>query len=372
MILSLSTRRIRKRSFTGVAISSAKVNVSSRTLGRVFRHFCRMRRPSSDGIKDKVKLRLIGRCMRLRRKAVHMRDRPKGKASFVMQVPVSLGVSRRAALTSSASSSQGGLLVIRSGRSFHRFLGRRLSRACRMVSTPSNRRKRGLTIRRGPSLVVDSVVVPGISKLRLYHHVGRGMRASRVPIVLLATHDKSRTGVDNCTIKTSSCVSGPFDFSILLIHVGRLVRRRRNQGGRFHGALHIGPDHVAVASVSRRLLRGTLGLVRRRVSGSRCGIRRLDASVKVDHVGLCQGLRTVAKRAPARFVHAVHLGQTTRLLRSKGLGISRITSQIKFDSSDCFAGYFGRRFNMLPARCSRASRSNGASRGWNFRGHGYI
>lgn len=74
----------RRGSYLLLRIISAKVKVARRGRGGVFRHFCRIRRNKG---KDKVKLSLIGGLVRLRRKAVALRDRIKGNSRFSMCVP---------------------------------------------------------------------------------------------------------------------------------------------------------------------------------------------------------------------------------------------------------------------------------------------
>lgn len=84
--------------------------------------------------------------------------------------------------------------------------------------------------------------------------------------------------------------------------------------------------------------------MRRRLRSNRCNIRRLTRSLYVRQAKLCGGLATLARVAPITFVHDVQLRHTTTLLRRNGRDIGRVTRQAKFDSPDCFAGYFGGRF----------------------------
>lgn len=110
-----------------------------------------------------------------------------------------------------------------------------------------------------------------------------------------------------------------------------------------------------MASVSRGLVGRTIGCMRSGVTHDSLSMRRLDGRLKVDHIRLCGGLLTVANGAPVRFVHVVHLRQTTRLLHKDRRGVSRVTCRINFGGPGCFDQCFGRRFNVLPStfRCER-------------------
>lgn len=107
----------------------------------------------------------------------------------------------------------------------------------------------------------------------------------------------------------------------------------------------------SVSTSSRRLVEGTLSVIRGGLDGPRCSVRSLDESVYVDHTALCHGVASVAKDSPSSFIGGMHLHGTIRLLGRKKLSVTRVTSRINFGAPDCFAGSFGGLFKMLPARC---------------------
>lgn len=128
-----------------------------------------------------------------------------------------------------------GLLVTSSGGRVASVLGR-CSRGsnCRTIITCSNRR----TLRRfkgsGFSLVLLSIVVPGGSNFRIYERV-QGI--SSVPVVVIATEKRSFRQVVNLSVKTSSCVIGPFSPNRIVTHVQTVLQQlsRASSGGSRRG-----------------------------------------------------------------------------------------------------------------------------------------
>lgn len=364
-------------------MASANDNVSTQRISGVFSHFCRVSRVSSastDGANANVNLTLAGNVIRLRRNAVHIRDRLNGNDDFVMGLRlkgtrfsrrrVGGGTSdiRRVRVPGPRGSTllgtrlrrdtpvgqlpSTGVLVIRSGSSVHSVLTNVFGPFCRILATTSKTRKLTLIHDRVPGVMIDSMMVPGVSKARLYGRVGDSFGAYRVPIMLLATHATVRRGVRKLHVNTSSCVAGPFGAGLLVSHYGGLIGShvllRRGFDGRprtFMRVLTAGP-------VSGRVLSHTVTIVRRRLSSARFGIGIFTHRVTVTHAGLFAGLGTVAKRAPGSFVLAVHLGGNTLVLHGgPRLGVARVTSQVNFDSSHCFSGYFGSVCRIDPLTC---------------------
>lgn len=363
--IHLSTRRGRKRGFFHFAMTGANDLVSTRRVYDVFSHFCGV---SVRRTKSNVKLTLIGTFIRVRNNAVRMRDSRQRKAVFAMRLPMygyasitsalSLRMSRRSLpirfsrsrrrRRPNCSSSEVSMLVVSSGTSVHSCIRKLLGTRCSIVRTTGNSRNVQGTVGCIPSLVVSSIVVPNVSNVRYYHQLGDRLRAYRVPIVLLATYSLSRRHVRNCSNKTSSCVSGPFDSRLLLTHVHGLVSSRRQLGRFFNSQRAL--TGRSVYSLSGSFIRGFGGVVRRGVDSSKLGMRSLKGSVKLDHIRLCHGVGSLAGCTPGRLLHVTHLGQTTSLLTSSRLAITRVTCRINFASPSCFAGYCGRRFKRDPAR----------------------
>lgn len=115
--------------------------------------------------------------------------------------------------------------------------------------------------------------------------------------------------------------------------------------------MRIAPGRVAVAPLSRRFVRGTVGVMRRHVDSSSFSIRVLKTRLKLDHDRLCGGLVYVANGNPTRFVQVVHLGHDGRLLGRDRGRVTRVTCRIKFDSPGEFAMGFGGRFKVSPSSC---------------------
>lgn len=96
---------------------------------------------------------------------------------------------------------------------------------CSIGRTNSNMGKRTLTIRLVPSLVVLSLVLPEISKLAIYRQLQHSHQATSVPILVLATLDRARSGISNFGTKTSSCLAGPFRLSRVLTEIQTLLQQ---------------------------------------------------------------------------------------------------------------------------------------------------
>lgn len=91
---------------------------------------------------------------------------------------------------------------------------------CRMVPTQGKLRTLSVMGRGSIRLILVSVVVPIVSNVRT---VIRVEGVSGIPIVLLATGDRSASGMLKLAIKTSSCIAGPFGPMRLRTEIGSRV-----------------------------------------------------------------------------------------------------------------------------------------------------
>lgn len=341
-----------------------------RSVRHVFRHFCRsggdVGCPICKRDDAKVKLFLYGGVVSLRKNGVCTKGGPGRKTFFEVLLPLRGNVPRtgsrgrgcrrgRRPLSVPTGKGRGGraVLVIRSGTSVHACVYSVLGGGCRLGRTRGNTRTLCLVRERAVSLVIDSLVVPIVSKGRLSHQMGTGLTASRVPFLVLATlQSRTRREVD-CRVKMSRCLYGPFSRIVLELHVQGVLTLHRGCGSVFsadvgYRALGVGTDSGSGAFVA-----STVGLVGRRCTSSSCGLRHFVHSVKCDGALIGRGLRSLAKRSVNRFVEGCQLGITGSALAGMrySVSITRVTCTMNFGSPGCFAGYFGRLFKMLPDRC---------------------
>lgn len=205
-----------------------------------------------------------------------------------------------------------------------------------------------------PGVVIDSVVVPIVSNVRLYGQVGRSVHADRVPMVLLATGSSLRSGRRKCTSKTSSCLAGPFDTGLLRDHVGGLLRAH---GGvtsllTLTSARPGRRDTIdSLGGLSGRFLRGVARVVRRGLRVRGVSVTFVTSGVYVDRSALCHGVGKLASVSTGRFVHGMGVHGKIRLLVSKRCAVSRVTCVVKFDDITCFHRYFGSRCKVSPSSC---------------------
>lgn len=342
-----------------------------------------------------VKLRLAHSLIRLRRKSVHMRGGPskRPKYDFVVHVPLKytrlhgrrvrtsgtplfraptpiLPIPCRARRRRGKGAQAGagcGMLIMRSSRSVHHCVYHRLTDSCRALRDYGNGRTLRDVFGGAPSLMVDSIVVPRVSKLALYHGVGRGIGLGRVPMVLLATGAQRRSGLRNLRAKTSTCVAGPFRVRVLEGATTGLVHDHRQ----LHGACakrrarKSGMRPVRMRSPSSGLVRQVVQIVGRGLDGPGLAIRVVAARMNVDHIRLRHGLGRLAGRAAQSFVQGVQLGRTTRLLSGGQCAVTRITSLAKFAGPGGFSATFGSLCKVPPDVCvrRRLGRSGGGRRG---------
>lgn len=361
-----------------VAIDSANRNVSTGTLPRVFSHCCRRGKPRRTSNAN-VNLSLIGGLIALRRNRIGMRDGLRRNADFVIALsrgrvcPSTLQNSRgtstglrNGSTTSSILGSRRTildirgngllLLIMRSGERVLSCITRSFVSRFSILGTNSNQRKLTLTLSGIPSMVVSSIVVPGVSNGTVYETLGGSVHADRVPVVLLATGSSFRTGRGNCSSNTSSCVAGPFARSLLHDQVLGLLRRHQHSGvlvrrsgraGLTRGGRRL---ERSLGGVSRRFFSGLGGLVRRGVDNS-ISIGLVTDGLTMDADALCHGVGTLANVSAGRCVHGCGVRCTRRLLLRNGCDVDRVSFVMNVGDITCFHQYFGTRCKRVPSRC---------------------
>lgn len=184
---------------------------------------------------------------------------------------------------------------------------------CSMVVTRSNASTlRG--VRGGPSVVLLSVGVPGVSKLRMYEHVQNGMA---YPVVFLATGIRRRSEMGKLLSNKSSCVLGPFDLGRLSTHVVTRLGHRRHRGKGSRCEFRKSLD-VSCKTGEIRVNRGSL-----RLAGLRCTVVRfLSVGPKriFSERQVCRGIYNCSTRNSdhiiARLVQEIE-GGLTRCARAR-------------------------------------------------------
>lgn len=166
-----------------------------------------------------------------------------------------------------------GVLIIRSSDSVERNIEVLLrDRRCRIVRTRGNIIKLGL-LSRAVSLIVLSVVVPGLGNLGIYRRVHG---ASGIPMLFLATGSRRSSGLLKLVIKKSSCLTGPFSCTRLLKEIGTLLEhcricRKGDAGrGRTRGVVRV--NSVGLGATFGRVITSKGGI---RISSLRCGVLHL-------------------------------------------------------------------------------------------------
>lgn len=78
-------------------------------------------------------------------------------------------------------------------------------------------------------MVLLSLVLPRLGKVRITHHI---QRIGSAPVVVVATHSSIVSQISNLSRNTSSCVIGPFTVRRLLTHMQTLLHQVdvRNNG----------------------------------------------------------------------------------------------------------------------------------------------
>lgn len=337
--------------------------VPMRVHRRVFGPFVRCGANALHSIPNaNVKLTLTHSLTRLRRNALYVRSSVRG-GYFLLSLPLgrrrAITVRRGRPMANKRSSRrdntnatlrrrQCALLIIRSDLRVRTFIIGRLSSRCHILATIGKIRTLGILGRRAMGLIVSSVVVPRVSKLRLYRRLGSRLSCDRVPVVLLATGAALRTGVRKVGLKTSMCVRGPFSIRCLGIYITGLLGGHRGLQTSFIGSPFIRANDVTVAGTSRSFL-GALGrIIITGVRGPSFYLSSVTDLLGVDQSDLGQGVGNVLSVAPGSCVHLRQLGGTTRLLGRKRYGVGRIYCVANFGAPSCFAGYFRGRFNVLP------------------------
>lgn len=109
------------------------------------------------------------------------------------------------------------MLVISSRRHVQELLGLCLRGSnCRATRTRSNAATIRVVLGGRCSLILLSVVLPKVANVRMTGIIhGRG----RVPVVVVATHNRRGGHMRNFLSKTSSCVIGPFDPERIVLHI---------------------------------------------------------------------------------------------------------------------------------------------------------
>lgn len=96
-------------------------------------------------------------------------------------------------------------------------------RNCSIFATFSNRRTLTRFTGINPSVVLLSLVLPGVSNLRIYQRVHG---ADSIPVVVLATGSSRVSGILKLRLNTSSCIAGPFSGQRLITHMGTGLEER--------------------------------------------------------------------------------------------------------------------------------------------------
>lgn len=135
-----------------------------------------------------------------------------------------------------------------------------------MMGTCSKRRTLRVLHAGGVSLVIVSIVVPGLSKV---HTAFRTHGADDVPVVVLSTGARSTSGVLKLGIKTSSCIAGPFGPLRLITHIGSRLQHC--------AALSDAPSNSTICRTNNLIVGSRLGgiaMSKRRIGLApvRCGV----------------------------------------------------------------------------------------------------
>lgn len=197
-----------------------------------------------------------------------------------------------------------------------------------------------------PDIILSDVMMPEMDGNELCRYLKETPETAAIPFVMLTARLSTEHKIEGFTSGADAYITKPFDFDLLLVRIGNLLR---SHGGQQH---KIVPQitEEKITSVDQQLVDKAMAYVEKNLDNADLSVEMMSEALGMSRVHLYKRLLSITGNTPSEFIRIIRLKHAARLLREGQLNVSEVAYRVGFNLPRYFSRYFKEYYGVGPSQ----------------------
>jgi ABC-type sugar transport system substrate-binding protein/DNA-binding response OmpR family regulator/nitrogen-specific signal transduction histidine kinase len=200
-----------------------------------------------------------------------------------------------------------------------------------------------------PELIISDVMMPGMNGYELCKQLKENLSTSHIPVMLLTACTLDEQRAAGFESGADAYIQKPFNDSLLMIRVRKLIENRQRVKEYFEKNLTFGESKSNVASIDKAFINKFHKLIEENLSDSELNVDDIGKNLGLSRIQLYRKIKSLTNYAPNELVRIIRLKAGADLLVRSEKNISEIAYEVGFTSPSYFTKCFREYFNESPS-----------------------
>ncbi len=199
-----------------------------------------------------------------------------------------------------------------------------------------------------PDIILSDVMMPEMDGNELCHYLKDTQQTANIPFVMLTARLSTEHKIEGFTSGADAYITKPFDFDLLLVRIGNLLRSHGN-GLQPH---KIEPQitEEKITSMDQQLVDKATAYVEKNLDNADLSVEMMSDDLGMSRVHLYKRLLSITGNTPSEFIRIIRLKHAARLLREGQYNVSEVAYKVGFNMPRYFSKYFKEYYGIGPSQ----------------------
>jgi len=207
-----------------------------------------------------------------------------------------------------------------------------------------------------PELVISDIMMSGMNGYELCQQLKENLSTSHIPIMLLTACGLDEQRAAGFESGADAYIQKPFNDSLLMIRVRKLIENRQRVKEYFEKNLTFGEIKSNVASIDKTFINKFHKLVEENLNDSELNVDDIGKMIGLSRIQLYRKIKSLTNYAPNELVRIIRLKVAANLLLTTEKNVSEIAYEVGFTSPSYFTKCFRDYFNESPSDYGKRSK----------------
>ncbi len=197
-----------------------------------------------------------------------------------------------------------------------------------------------------PDIILSDVMMPEMDGNELCRYLKDTPETASIPFVMLTARLSTAHKIEGFTSGADAYITKPFDFDLLLVRIGNLLRSHDSQPHKIEPRI----TEEKITSVDQQLVDKATAYVEKNLSNADLSVEMMSEALGMSRVHLYKRLLSITGNTPSEFIRIIRLKHAARLLREGQLNVSEVAYKVGFNMPRYFSRYFKEYYGIGPSQ----------------------
>ncbi len=197
-----------------------------------------------------------------------------------------------------------------------------------------------------PDIILSDVMMPEMDGNELCRYLKDTPETAAIPFVMLTARLSTEHKIEGFTSGADAYITKPFDFDLLLVRIGNLLRSHEGQQHKIVPQI----TEEKITSVDQQLVDKATAYVEKNLDNADLSVEMMSEALGMSRVHLYKRLLSITGNTPSEFIRIIRLKHAARLLREGQLNVSEVAYRVGFNLPRYFSRYFKEYYGVGPSQ----------------------